>query len=110
MDDTWFLSVANRQVGDRPRRGNVDMDCGVDSGEHAEECEQQPQDLVTGAKEKGEGEKTILDRCLKTRKEQAEEGEPGEEAEKPEGGGKLRDCEPQKPRGGNVPPLVRQCG
>ena len=83
-----FLTGASRQVGGRPRRGNVDIDFRAASGEHpdTEECEQPPWDRVMRAKEKGEGERsrTILDRRLKTCKEQADEGEPGEAAEKPE--------------------------
>lgn len=72
-----FLTGANRQVDGRPRRGNVDRDWRDAFGEDTdtEEREQQPWDWVTRAKGKGESERrrTILDRRVKTCKEQAEE-------------------------------------
>lgn len=78
MDDTQiFLTGASNQMDGRPRRRNVDLDWRDAFGEHrdTEDCEQKPQDQITQAKEKGESERrtTILDRRLKTCKEQAEE-------------------------------------
>lgn len=74
---TWISDLGNGQVDGRPTWGDVAIDyrdvCGEDTD--TEEREQKHWDWIRQTREKGESKRRqiILDRSLKTCKEQAEE-------------------------------------